>query len=321
MPVLNVADVQIPAYVQRNTTPALTVKAPSGQTYYIDAKLDECPNALKVKTSEGLIYTLGASRLYFSASVVNSCETVNLEPGCYHVEIVGGTGGNGGGNSNSGATALKQTYDFIITENTTATIFLGGNGNDGSINTNGSSRSGGGGGASGTDSMFQINNVTTISYGGAGGRGGDAHDSSGNSMNACGGGGGYYQSTDTSNGKTSVGSQTTMPACGSGGGGSMAGIAGTGNNFTGSNATQSSGGAGGSANRLLSQTASGGAGGATVSYSCGGQTLYTYGGGGGGALVFASGLLNLGNTRVNGGAGGSGASSSTDGYIMIYRFG
>ena len=59
---------------------------------------------------------------------------------------------------------------------------------------------------------------------------------------------------------------------------------------------------------------SGGDGGATLSFSCGGQMLYSYGG------VQAS--SNVPYRDVNGGAGGTGSTGASDtSYVRIYKFG
>ena len=64
---------------------------------------------------------------------------------------------------------------------------------------------------------------------------------------------------------------------------------------------------------------SGGDGGATLSFSCGGQMLYSYGGGGGGGVQASS---NVPYCDVNGGAGGTGSTGTSDtSYVRIYKFG
>lgn len=64
---------------------------------------------------------------------------------------------------------------------------------------------------------------------------------------------------------------------------------------------------------------SGGDGGATLSFSCGGQMLYSYGGGGGGGVQASS---NVPYRDVDGGVGGTGSTGASDtSYVRIYKFG
>ena len=62
--------------------------------------------------------------------------------------------------------------------------------------------------------------------------------------------------------------------------------------------------------------ATGGIGGATVTYECGGKTAKTYGGGGGGGAYAGAYYTN----SLNGGDGGSGSSGSSDtSFVRIYK--
>ena len=77
------------------------------------------------------------------------------------------------------------------------------------------------------------------------------------------------------------------------------------------------GGDGGNAWRIVGST-DGGAGGATVAFSCGGHTLNSYGGGGGGAVQAKFTLA----VNMDGGAGGTGTTGASDtSYVRIYKFG
>ena len=77
---------------------------------------------------------------------------------------------------------------------------------------------------------------------------------------------------------------------------------------------QDSGGDGGNAWRIVGST-NGGAGGATVAFSCGGHTLNSYGGG----AVQAKFTLAV---NMDGGAGGTGTTGASDtSYVRIYKFG
>ena len=74
---------------------------------------------------------------------------------------------------------------------------------------------------------------------------------------------------------------------------------------------------GGNAWRIVGST-DGGAGGATVAFSCGGHTLNSYGGGGGGAVQAKFTLA----VNMDGGAGGTGTTGASDtSYVRIYKFG
>ncbi len=324
MPVLNIGDVQIQVETVQRTTPSLKFMDDTGQIYYVGVREGACPNSLKVSDGNKT-YTVGDSTLYFSATSVNSCDTVTLEPGCYNVQIRGGRGGDGGNNAGSGMDGVVQSYNFTIDTETVATYFRGGNGNAGAVKTNSSVYSGGGGGASGADSMFAINGVVTIANGGQGGAGGSGTNYNGVAQNCGGGGGGGTDGDANANGMNGTANSSldnSFILCGGGGGGAPSGTGGTGESSggysggDGADATSNTGGTGGNAARLFS-SGSGGAGGATVTYSCAGQTLYSYGGGGGGATHTGA----WSTRNVNGGAGGSGASSTQSaGIIEIYRF-
>ena len=138
--------------------------------------------------------------------------------------------------------------------------------------------------------------------GGAGGRGAGGIDANGDAHDCGAGGGG--NAGDMSNalgGYADSGLGNGFFLCGAGGDG-----------------TGTGGGDGGAAHRMLSER-SGGDGGATLSFSCGGQMLYSYGGGGGGGVQASS---NVPYRDVNGGVGGTGSTGASDtSFVRIYKFG
>lgn len=325
MPTLNIGDIQIQVETAQKTSPSLKVMDSSGQIYYISAAARECPDSLKIY--DGMTtYSIGDWRLHYDAASVNTCQTIELPPGCYHAEVLGGAGGDGGNNPDSGAPAIAATYDFVIDAPTSAYVFLGGNGNTGGVNKNENLASGGGGGASGLASFIVINGVVTTSDGGAGGIGGSGTDAGGTS-NDCGAGGGGNAGENANglDGAVSAGVGNNAFVCAAGGGGAPDGLGGKSTSGAlmtanaGEYARNESGGAGGYA-KNSSWRADGGSGGQTVRYSCAGYTTYSYGGGGGGG-VNGLGFGGIGSKNITGGAGGSGVSDETAGYVRIYRFG
>lgn len=105
MPAINIGDIQIVAETQQTSSPSLKLMNSSGTVYYVSAGLGDCPNRLKL--SDGIhTYTVGNWRLYYQAASVNSCDTIELPPGCYYAGGAGGravnflwgaNGGTGGG--------------------------------------------------------------------------------------------------------------------------------------------------------------------------------------------------------------------------------
>lgn len=329
MPVLQVADLQIAVDTVKTTEFALNIKDQTGAIYYAPVSVGSCPDSLKIK-KDGVVYTVGQSSLYHEVTSLNSCEAIELRPGCYTVEILGGRGGDGGGRTGNGQDAAPEIYSFTIDTATTVYAFRGGDGNAGGVNSASSGvMSAGGGGASGAPSFFQVGDEFVLSQGGAGGAGQGGYNSSKVEQECgSGGGGSFEQGTDGVAAKGGDAWGADGLGCGGGGGGAVGGgggVAASGMLYrgnVGADATDSGGGDGGSSSMgglLGSSNATGGAGGANVSWSCGGQTITSYGGGGGGA-VSTGGLLGVG-VGVNGGAGGSGVQNVSDvSYVKIYRF-
>lgn len=329
MPVLNVADLQIAVDTVKTTDFALGIKDASGAVYYAPMSVGSCPDSLKVQ-KDGLTYTIGQSTLYHEVTSVNSCEEIELRPGCYTVELMGARGGDGGGNLDSGQLATLQTYSFTIDVTTVAYAFRGGDGNSGTVNSSSSGVfAAGGGGASGGPSLFQIGTDFVLSNGGDGGLGAGGYNSSAEEQECGSGGGG--SATQGADGLTAMGGDSWWAdglGCGAGGGGAIGGATGEAASGTlyrgnaGTAATESGGGNGGNSSiggLFGSSSGTGGIGGANTSWVCGTQTIYSYGGGGGGA-VSTGGLFGVG-VGVNGGDGGSGVLDTSDtSYVRIYRF-
>ncbi len=286
------------------------------------------PNTLHVEYN-GVTYSAGQLELFYEASVFNSCQSVSLPQGLYCVELLGGHGGDGGNNTGSGLASNDAKYEcFEVSKTTTVSVFRGGDGNNGSVNSNGKVRSGGGGGASGVPSLFAVGNTVFVSGGGSGGTGGGARDYSGDNINCGGGGGGNASSGGNGlNGAVNAALSNDFIVCGGGGGGAVSGTGGTRATGTallfltytadaGSNAGSNAGGAGGAAHRTTSQKA-GGNGGDNTTYTCAGTSLVSYGGGGGGGVCTRS----SGYVDLTGGTGGSGSTgTSSTSYVRIYRF-
>ena len=328
-PVLHIGKYALKAHADKRTVPSLCLKPEGGtQTYYVDLYQDNgYAHGLRLKHN-GVTYSAGRFELFYEASVFNSCQTVSLPKGFYCVDLLGGRGGAGGNNSGSGLVSTDVKHEcFELNETTSVSVFRGGDGNNGSVNSNGSVRSGGGGGASGVPSLFAVGNTVLVSKGGAGGVGGAARDYNGDNKNCGAGGGGNASAGGAgSDGLVNYALNNTFLICGGGGGGAVSGTGGASAERTvlffsytadaGSNAGSSAGGAGGAAHRSTSQK-SGGSGGNNTTYTCAGTSLVSYGGGGGGAVCTrASSYVDL--NGGNGGSGSTGTSSSS--YVRIYRF-
>lgn len=283
--------------------------------------------------------------LVYDATSVNSCQAVELEPGCYRAELHGGAGG---GNPDCTEFADQQTAQtvsaiFAIDLPTTVYVFRGGDGVGGMQGGFGSF----GGGSSGVDSLLIVGDKVwratggqgqTCSYGkkmnvylggvyyGAGVGGGSAFSGI-SAQGACG-------VSSMSNDKTEI----SYSAIGSGGGGApngpspiivyqdsycpddfvvMAGAAGT---------LLRGGDGGGIANFSpnnidtdIRDSAVGGLGGDTVMWQCGGATAYSYGGGGGGASLYGTRGKDTVFRRPPGNGGSGSVGTSDVSFVRIYK--
>ena len=303
----------------------------------------------------------GDEELIYEEDSINVCRTLTLESGQYRIEIKGGKGAGVDIGTNKTFEGEVVNYDFVADGETVVHLFRGGDGR-GDCNGNGVT----GGGASGVDSLFVGPNGYAIAHGGNGApygcRGYNAGKVIGRNAYTEGlpGGGGYnseirgYYNTPLVNSRAGS-CMSGIAVIAGGGGGAIAGRCASTSSCTyktatiaecqadgancsagasaGTAATAERGGNGGSAYvtfQDISLSADGGRGGATVSWSCGGQMAYSYGGGGGAALCTGGFLIDSakhnGFTRdlicIPGQDGSSGSTnSSTTSYIRIFKLG
>lgn len=332
MPIINIADFQYVLETVQRTTPSLKFLTSDGAQYYLPVKQGQCPNTMKIQVADGTVYRLDVKTLVHEESTLNACKIITLKPGCYVAEIKGGKGGNGGGpNALEGLEGEVKTLEFTLETEANVVMFRGADGENGTYNNPGfSAASGGGGGASGVDTMIRLenNNTLLIAHGGTGGRGGFCQNRYAEvaDKSSGGGGGGYYY-TEYSDGYNAFVRDTYTEVfyiCGAGGGGAVSGKSGAeaGSGLyvgeVGVDGTLDAGGNGGTFSRLGVTSKAGGTGGETVSFYCAGQNLYSYGGGGGGAINIKA----VFPQSAEGGAGGSGSTGKSDtSYIRIYKIG
>jgi hypothetical protein len=315
---------------------ALYFKTSDGNIYHT---IDEIPPGMCILNNNG-------EELVYEAENFNTCNEIVLQPGCYRAELRGGIG-----LQNEYCTSIAEqdftptiSAIFSINEPTTVYVFRGGDGNPGGVNVKNNITAAFGGGASGVDSILVVGDRVWRASGGVGKTCTESDTlypinsasaiSSLKNSNGIGGGSTLnnlsqqrrtYYRYDTSIQKALYGS-------GGGGGASPNGTGGTNWQLhsafinaeeyvnAGTNGTDERGGDGGDIYvcKDLSCTsmvaATGGVGGETKNYKCGGQTAKTYGGGGGGG-AHAS---HVGT--ANGGNGGSGSTNLSDtSFVRIYK--
>lgn len=311
---------------------------------------------LFVKTPDGNVYKAvndvpvgqciltGEEELVFEASNFNTCNEVVLQPGCYRAEMRGGIGT---ANENC---ADHITFDenttisavFSISQPTTIYALRGGDGNPGEAIISGNYISSFGGGASGVDSILVIGDRIWRANGGIGKQCISPIPSftpvnalSGSTIRPGNGfgGGGYFPDENT--GSRAYYSYTNRYSIGGGGGGAPNGVGGANwlykHTFPvdgiiinpGKNGTSLSGGDGGSVTSCKTYactelvTVNGGRGGTTMSYICGGQYAYSYGGGGGGGAIQALPTITRKSDGGDGGYGSTGTSNVS--FVRIYK--
>ena len=211
-----------------------------------------------------------------------------------HVVAVGGRGGTGAANSNSGGFGARATADLAVTPGQLLFVEVGGNGSDGSA------AAGGAGGFNG------------------GGSGGNSGDNGETNVGKGGGGGGGASDVRTdpmSGGEASVVSRLIIAGGGAGSGGFASGGAGGAAGLDGGNAGGVGGGAGGHGATSTSAGLGGGngAGGGLATGGGGGSgaaKVATGGGGGGGGGAFGGGGGSTGSGGGESGGGGGGGSSA-----------
>ncbi len=313
----------------------LFVKTPDGNVY-------KAVNDVPV----GQCILTGEEELVFEASNFNTCNEIVLQPGCYRAEMRGGIGTANENCLDHIAFDENTTMSavFSISQPTTVYALRGGDGNPGEAIISGSYISSFGGGASGVDSILVIGDRVWRANGGAGKTciTGEDFTSTNTADSATtiavgnGFGGGTNLPDDTNGARAFYNVlNKVMYSIGGGGGGAPNGVGGANWQYKstfpaddiiinpGENGTSLSGGDGGSVTSCIDldctemRTINGGKGGTTMSYICGGQYAYSYGGGGGGAAIRAYSTYFL--TRV-GGDGGSGSTGTSNvSFVRIYK--
>ena len=314
---------------------ALYFKTSDGNIYHT---IDKIPDGMCILNNTG-------TELVYEATNFNTCNEITLQPGCYRAELRGGIGLQ----NEYCLSIAEQDFTpiisaiFSINEPTTVYVFRGGDGNAGGVNVINNAYTGSfGGGASGVDSILVVDDRVWRASGGAGKtctqgnktRQINQPSAATTLVDGNGIGGGSILNQPTLQRRVYyVYRQRAIYGIGGGGGTSPNGAGGTdwqyhsaflnGDEYVnaGTNGTDERGGNGGdiyvcnnpSCTSMVAAT--GGIGGATVTYECGGQTAKTYGGGGGGGAHNSS-----YSTAANGGDGGSGSSGSSDtSFVRIYK--
>ncbi|MBE6460828.1 MAG: hypothetical protein E7007_02890 [Alphaproteobacteria bacterium] len=313
---------------------ALYFKTSDGNIYHT---IDKIPDGMCILNNNG-------AELVYEASNFNTCNEIVLQPGCYRAELRGGIGLQNEYCLSIAEQDFTPTISaiFSINEPTTVYVFRGGDGNPGGVNVINNRTGAFGGGASGVDSILVVGDRVWRASGGAGKTcvatryhlNGATSSSSVSVGNGIGGGATSKISTQSRLYLQQISAlRFEVYGIGGGGGASPNGAGGTDWQFhsafinadeyvnAGTNGTDERGGNGGdiyscnnpSCTSMVSAT--GGTGGATVTYECGGQTAKSYGGGGGGGAYNGS-----NSTAANGGNGGSGSTGTSDtSFVRIYR--
>ena len=316
----------------------LFVKMPTGDIY-------QAVNDI----SQGQCVLTGTEELVFEANNFNTCNKVLLQPGCYRAELQGGVGTTSEMCLDHTNFDNMQTVSalFSLSEPTTIYALRGGDGNPGTIVSSTPKNYYGtfGGGASGVDSILVVGERVWRANGGSGKTcimptQGAILSTSGSGVSYGNGFGGNSDLTGNKNGFrrfyiSNLSVNTSISSIGGGGGGGPNNAGGSNwsaqSNFpddkiiinAGDNGTTKSGGNGGSINSCINMDCSetlfvsGGAGGANVSYECGGQMAYSYGGGGGGGAIYVN---TSSSYYAKGGDGGSGSTGkSNTSFLRIYK--
>ena len=310
---------------------ALYFKTSDGNIYHT---IDKIPDGMCVLNNNG-------EELVYEATNFNTCNEIVLQPGCYRAELRGGIGLQNEYCLDIVEHDLTRTESaiFNISEPTTVYVFRGGDGNAGGVNVVNNGTGAFGGGASGMDSILVVGDRVWRASGGVGktcstsikveiNRAG-AHTTIAVG-NGVGGNSELVQLVSQKRVYLSAG--IYRYGFGGGGGASPNGAGGTDWQYhydfintdeyvnAGTNGTDERGGSGGdiyvckdfSCTTMVAAT--GGIGGATVTYECGGQVAKSYGGGGGG------GAYHIYNGVADGGDGGSGSTDHSDtSFVRIYK--
>ena len=314
---------------------ALYFKTSDGNIYHT---IDKIPDGMCILNNTG-------TELVYEATNFNTCNEIVLEPGCYRAELRGGISLQ----NEHCLSIAEQDFTpiisaiFSISEPTTVYVFRGGDGNPGGVNVMNNKYTGAfGGGASGVDSILVVGDRVWRASGGVGKTcvatknhmNGATAASTVSVGNGIGGVSNLNQPTLQKRVYYVYRTRSFIYGIGGGGGASPNGAGGTDWQYhhdfintdeyvnAGTNGTGERAGNGGdiyvcnnpSCTSMVAAT--GGIGGATVTYECGGQTAKTYGGGGGGGAF----NQQISSQTVNGGDGGSGSSGSSDtSFVRIYK--
>lgn len=316
---------------------ALYFKTSDGNIYHT---IDKIPDGMCLLNNNGeeLVYEVPDTE-------INDCNEIELQPGCYRAELRGGIGLQNEYCISIAEQDFTPTISAIFSINKPTTVYVlrGGDGNPGGVNTTRHLTGSFGGGASGVDSILVVGDRVWRSSGGAG----KTCAASKDHMN------GTTGTTTVPVGNGIGGGSTSKPinqfrlyllykekifGIGGGGGASPNGAGGTDWQYhstfiktdeyvnAGTNGTDERGGDGGniyvcnnpSCTSMVSAT--GGVGGKTIEYKCGGQAAKSYGGGGGGGTFNQSINPSAYTQTVNGGDGGSGSTDHSDtSFVRIYR--
>ena len=317
----------------------LFLKSPEGNVYQA---VNEIPPGTCVMSND--------EELVYEVSNFNTCNQVVLAPGCYRAELRGGIGVANSACVDHAAQNQSEMVSalFSLSAETTVYALRGGDGNPGTVNVASGLYGSFGGGASGVDSILVVGDRVWRAYGGvgrtcvvpnvisAGGRVNSAVTAvSVANGNGFGGGEnlpGHENGMRTFLYGTSSGIKVAF-SIGGGGGGAPSGTAGTdwylNSAFPrddivinpGINGSADGGGDGGDVVSCVAHgcedlvTLSGGRGGRTVSFECGGAVAVSYGGGGGGAAH-----SSYKRQSLDGGDGGSGSTGTSDvSFLRIYK--
>jgi hypothetical protein len=320
---------------------ALYFKTSDGNIYHT---IDKIPDGMCILNNNG-------EELVYEAKNFNTCNEIELQPGCYRAELRGGIGLQNEYCLSIAEQDFTPTISaiFSINEPTTVHVFRGGDGMPGGVNVVNNKYTGSfGGGASGVDSILVVGDRVWRASGGVGKTcartiksiiNAPVSVSDTNIGNGIGGGSNLNQPTLQKLVYYVYEFRSILYGTGGGGGASPNGAGGTDwyrrNNFinadveyvnpgtNGSNCPNGTGECGGKGGDIyvckdISCTsmvaATGGVGGETKKYECGGQTAKSYGGGGGG------GAHSSPYGTANGGNGGSSSTGSSDtSFVRIYK--
>lgn len=314
---------------------ALYFETSDGNIYHT---IDKIPDGMCILNNNG-------EELVYEATNFNTCNEIVLQPGCYRAELRGGIGLQNEYCLDIVEYDLTRTESaiFSINEPTTVYVFRGGDGNPGGVNVVNNTYTGAfGGGASGVDSILVVGDRVWRASGGVGktcAKGNKTISINQATVSSTvpvgnGIGGGSILNQPPIQKRVYYVYKQTIYGTGGGGGASPNGAGGTDWQYhhdfintdeyvnAGANGTGERAGNGGdvyacnNTSCTSMMAATGGIGGATVTYECGGKTAKTYGGGGGGG-AYAGNYYTKG---LNGGDGGSGSSGSSDtSFVRIYK--